>query len=383
MRFDFWRLIRGPLAELCRLLGPLYIAFAAEDEGRTEEPTEHKIRKAREEGKVAKSIELTSAVVLLFGIVTLGLVSGSLLEGIQEMLSFFFSSYDEIDITSEARIVPIFFRFFLRLALPVVAVSFLAAIFGNVLQVGFLFSVKPITPDVNKIIPHFGRFFKKALLSGEAFFNLSKALLKIAIIGFIAFLNIRAELPRLSQLIALPFTSGFVLVAQIAFRIIVEAAIALLLLSLFDYVFQRRQHLESLKMSRQEIKEERKMYEGDPLIKSRLRERMREILTRNMLQAVPQADVVITNPSHYAVAMEWRRVVMEAPVVVAKGVDSMAQKIKEIAGENGIPLVENKPLARALYQEVEIGDVIPEKFYEVMATILAQVYRLSGRSEAV
>ena len=130
-------------------------------------------------------------------------------------------------------------------------------------------------------------------------------------------------------------------------------------------------------MSRQELKEERKMYEGDPLIKSRMRERMQEMLTRNMMRAVPQADVVITNPTHFAVAMEWNRRLMEAPTVVAKGAD-------EIATENDVPLVENKPLARALYQEVEIGDVIPEKFYEVMAMILAEVYKIQGKTaEAV
>ncbi len=147
-----------------------------------------------------------------------------------------------------------------------------------------------------------------------------------------------------------------------------------------DYWFQRRQHLESLKMSKQEVKEERKMYEGDPLTRSRLRERMREIMRRNMLKAVPKADVVITNPTHYAVALEYNRALMAAPTVVAKGADEVAQKIREIATENAVPIMENKPLAQALYREVEIGDAIPEKFYEAMSTILAQVYKLTGRS---
>jgi flagellar biosynthetic protein FlhB len=132
-------------------------------------------------------------------------------------------------------------------------------------------------------------------------------------------------------------------------------------------------------MSRQELKEERRMYEGDPLIKSRLRDRMRELLTRNMMRAVPKADVVITNPTHYSVAIEYDRLVMEAPLVTAKGVDAIALKIREIARENEVPLVENKPLARTLYQEVEIGDAVPEKYYEVMAIILAEVYKMAGR----
>jgi flagellar biosynthetic protein FlhB len=147
-----------------------------------------------------------------------------------------------------------------------------------------------------------------------------------------------------------------------------------------DYWFQRRQYMESLKMSKQEVKEERKMQEGDPLTRSRLRERMREIMRRNMMKAVPKADVVITNPTHYAVALEYNRALMAAPIVVAKGADVVAARIREIATENGVPIMENKPLAQALYREVEIGDTIPEKFYEALSIILAEVYKLSGKS---
>jgi flagellar biosynthetic protein FlhB len=181
----------------------------------------------------------------------------------------------------------------------------------------------------------------------------------------------------------LPFMVSFTFIAALAFRVVVEVAIAMLVFSIFDYLFQRRQHIESLKMSRQEVKEERRMYEGDPLVKSRLRERMRQILSRNMLKAVPRADVVITNPTHYSVALEYNRIINPAPVVVAKGLDNMAMKIREIAKESSVPLVENKPLARALYREVEIGDVIPEQYYEVFATILAEVYRINNRQAEV
>ena len=198
-------------------------------------------------------------------------------------------------------------------------------------------------------------------------------------IFFIAYLNVRGELARIVNLAALPYQMGFRLIASVAFRIIVESALALLVLSLPDYLFQRRQHLESLKMSKQEIKEERRMYEGDPLVRSRLREKMRELLTRNMMKAMPKADVVITNPTHYSVAIQWNRLIMDAPTVTAKGVDAIALKIREVAREASVPVVENKPLARILYYEVEIGESIPEKYYEVMAVILAEVYRLSGK----
>ena len=353
--------------------------FAAEDEGRTEEPTEHKLRKAREEGKVAKSAELSSSLVILFGIATLGLISSYFLNNILSMLRFFLQHSTELDITSDGGLMPAFYNYFFRLTLPVLVVAFLAAFLGNVVQVGFLFSAKPITPDLDRLVPHFGRFFKRALFSGEAAFNLGKTLIKVVAIFAIAILNKRSQLPKLVNLVDMHHMTSFRLVVTTAFRIIVESTLAMLVLSIPDYLFQRRQHRESLKMSRQELKEERRMYEGDPLIKSRLRERMRDLLTRNMMRAVPQADVVITNPTHYSVAIEYDRLVMEAPTVTAKGVDAIALKIREIASENEVALVENKPLARTLYQEVEIGDAIPEKYYEVMAIILAEVYRMAQR----
>ena len=359
--------------------GPLLL-HAAEDEGRTEEPTEHKLRKAREEGKVAKSAEFTSAVVLLAVVVALALVARSMLKGMAEMLTFFLKSSTEIDVTTDRRLGGLFMRWLVSISAPVLAVSFVAAIAANLFQVGFLFSTKPITPDINRIIPRFGRFFQRAFLSTEAFFNLAKNILKIAVIVVIVWLNVHPAIPRIAGMARMPFMVGFGFFAWMTFRILVEVAILLLVLSLPDYLFQRWQHLESLKMSRQEIKEERKQYEGDPLIRSRLRERMREIMNRNMLQAVPRADVVITNPTHYAVALDWERESMAAPMVVAKGVDAMAQRIREVATEAGVPLVENRPLARALFAEVEVGEAIPEKYYEVMARILADVYRLGQKA---
>ncbi len=358
--------------------------FAAEDEGRTEEPTEQKIRKAREEGKVAKSSELTSALVLLFPIVTLGILGSYVLSTFTDMMQYFLGLSSEIDITSQPRIVDAFFGYFIRLTAPVFAVAFVSALLGNLLQVGFLFSTKPITPDFNRIVPNFARFFKRAMFSGEAAFNLGKSLLKMAVIGLITYLNIRAQIGVLQNLMTVTFWTGFSTIATLAFRIIVEAAIALIVFSIPDYMFQRHQHRESLKMTKQEVKEERRMSEGDPLVRSRLRERMRELLSRNMMRSVPEADVVVTNPTHYSVAMEWNRDTMEAPTVTAKGKDNIALKIREIARENDIPIIENKPLARALYAEVEIGDVIPEQYYEVTALILAEVYKMNGRAgEAV
>jgi flagellar biosynthetic protein FlhB len=353
--------------------------FAAEDEGRTEEPSEHKLRKAREEGKVAKSMEVTSAVMLLAGILAVALLSSSMLRTMAAMLNWFLEHATEPN-TYSGMLLPVFLGYLVRILLPLLVILFVVAVAGNVLQVGFLFTTKPITPDASRIVPRFGRWLQRAFASPEALFNLAKSIVKIALIAVIAFLNIRGEIPRLTRLALSSFFAGVALTASIALRIVLEAAVLLLAFGAFDYWFQRRQHLESLKMSRQEVKEERKMYEGDPLVRSRLRERMREIMRRNMLKAVPKADVVITNPTHYAVALEYDRAVMAAPAVTAKGADAVAAKIREIAAAHAVPMVENRPLAQALWREVDIGDPIPEKFYEVISIVLAEVYRAAGRA---
>jgi flagellar biosynthetic protein FlhB len=353
--------------------------FAAEDEGRTEEPSEHKIRKAREEGKVAKSPEVSSALVLLAGTSALGLLGGGILRSCADMYVYFLSIATDPNALSPA-LMSAFISWFIKITLPVLAIVFITAILGNVIQVGFLFTVKPITPDFGRIVPRFGRWLSRSFASMEALFNFAKSIVKIAVIAVIGYLNIMAELQNLTHLAVEPFFSGVSLVSRLAFRVVLESSIAFLVFSAVDYWFQRRQHMESLKMSKQEVKEERKMYEGDPLTRSRLRERMREIMRRTMLKSVPKADVVITNPTHFAIALEYNRALMAAPTVVAKGADLVAQKIKDVANENGIPIMENKPLAQALYKEVEIGDTIPEKFFEAISIILAEVYKLNGKT---
>ncbi len=355
--------------------------FAAEDEGRTEEPSEHKIRKAREEGKVARSAEVSSSLVLLAGIAALGLLGEYILRTSAQMMIFFLSIATSPNALNGG-LMQAFLSWLAKIVVPVLVIVFIVAIVGNVIQVGFLFTVKPITPDFSRIVPRFSKWISRSFASTEALFNFAKSIVKIAVVGLIGYLNIMAALPQLQMLALTSFFTGVSLISRVAFRIVLEAAIAFLAFSAVDYWFQRRQHMESLKMSKQEVKEERKMYEGDPLTRSRLRERMREIMRRTMLKAVPKADVVITNPTHYAVALEYNRALMIAPTVVAKGADVVAQKIKEVALDNGVPIMENKPLAQALFREVEIGDTIPEKFYDALSIILAEVYKLNGKAGA-
>jgi len=358
--------------------------FAAEDEGRTEEPSEYKIKKAREEGRVAKSQELVGAAGLLLPALVLVVMGPWFLSVIREMLLYYFMIATEVDITTEGGLIAAsFLGYFLKLALPFAIAGVVSALATNILQAGFLFSVKPITPDFSRIVPRFGQWLKKSLFSAEGLFNFAKTLVKIAVIGVVAWMTISSELGRLLSSITANFWDAVLLVCSLVARLLIEVAILLLLLSIPDYMFQRRQYLDSLKMSKEEVKEERKMMEGDPLVKGRLRERMKELLTRNMAANVPKADVVIANPTHFAVALEWDREAMMAPLVTAKGQDEIALRIRRIAEDAGVPVVENKPLARALYAEVEIGDAIPEKYYNAIAAVLAGVYAASGKAEAL
>jgi len=351
--------------------------FAAEDEGRTEDPTEYKIRKAREEGRVAKSQELVGALVLLLPALAILFLAPSMLRTMIEMTRFFLERSTELDPTKDAIVPRAFFSYFARLSLPIGAVAVVAAVFANLVQTGFLFTTKPLVPNFSKILPRFGQYFKRTLFSAEALFNFAKSIVKIAIIGVVAFTVVRSELPRLTNLQTAALWTGITLIASLVMRLLIVSALLMLVLAVPDLMFQRRQYKESLKMTKQEVKEERKMYEGDPMIKSRLRRRMRELMSRNMAANVPKADVVITNPTHFAVALEWNQGAMPAPMVTAKGADEVALRIRRIAEENGVPVVENKPLARALYAEADIGDIVPEQFYQLIAVVLARVNKLN------
>ena len=357
--------------------------FAAEDEGRTEDPTEFKIRKAREEGRVAKSQELNGALVLLLPTLTLIALAPWMLKTFTEMLRFYLTRSTTTEITDPA-LVKAFFRYFILLALPVTITAMVAGVASNILQNGgFFFTLKPITPQFSKVVPNFGKFFARALFSAEGLFNFAKSIVKVAVVCAIAYVSIRNEVPKLVTMLEAGFWQSVSFIASMAARLLLTAGFFFLAISIPDYIFQRRQFMESLKMSKQEVKEEYKQMEGDPLVKSRLRQRMRELLSQNMAINVPKADVVITNPTHFAIAIQWDRQTMRAPMVTAKGVDQLAFRIKEIARENNVPMVENRPLARALYAEVEIGDMIPDEYYQALAIILAKVYALDSRKSRI
>jgi len=367
----------SPITDHSSLLIPLqWFSDDAEEEGRTEQPTEHKIRRLREEGQVPKSQELVGAITLFLPALLLLFLAPYMLRTCVEMFRFFFLRAAELDPTKDAIIVGVFFNYLLRLALPILIVAVFAAIFSNVVQVGIMFATKPIVPDFSKVLPRFGQFFKR-IFSIDGLFNFAKSIVKMLIIGGVAYFLIMSDINKLVNLQKAGLWLGLTTVASLAIRMLLISALLLLILSIPDLLFQRWRFKERNKMSRQEMKEEMKMYEGDPQVRNRIRSRFRELLKQNIAAAVPRADVVITNPTHYAVALEYQKDTMPGPMVIAKGADEMAARIRNIARDNGVPLVENKPVAQALYRETEVGDYIPEAYYSVVATIFRKVMEIN------
>ncbi len=369
---------------------PLYFSFdlqlfAAEDEGRTEEPTEYKKRKAREEGKVVKTPELASALVILFGFFLIFIFSKTIFKTSMQMMEFYLALVPDVVNSGEnilfllKPLLPIL----LKISAPILVVTFLAAFIGNVVQVGFTFSTKPIQPDLTKINPNPIRFFTKILFTRQAAMNLAKAVFKIAAISVVAFFLIRKDIHQIMQTMDMGVLQAMYFCLMIAFKLVMIISGILLVLSIPDYFFQRHEHIESLKMTRQELKEERKLLEGDPLLRARMRERQRDYARRRMMAEVPKADVVITNPTHYAVALQYKELKMRAPLCIAKGRDIIAENIKRIAKENEVTVVENRPLARELYRRVEIGDEIPEDLFTAVAEVIAFVYKLKGKKAVI
>jgi len=346
--------------------------------GKTEQPTEHKLQRLREEGQVVKSQELVSAIGLFLPALLILFIAPSMLRTCVEMVRFFFLRVTELDPAKDAIIVGIFFRYLARLALPVLAVAVVSAFFSNLVQLGgWLFTTKPITPNFSRALPRFGQYFKR-IFSVEGLFNLGKSLAKIVIIGMISYAFISADLNKLLNLQKSDPYTGLVLIATIASRMMIVVAALLLVLGIADYFFQRWRFRERHKMTRYEIKEEFKTYEADPQIQGRIRSRFRELLRQNITAEVKKADVVITNPTHFAIALHYDPgLMMSGPVVVAMGADDLAARIKKLAHDYGIPVVENKPLARALYNDVDVGDVVPEKYITTVALIFSKIWTIS------
>lgn len=345
--------------------------FAGE---KTEKATPRKKQDARKKGQVAKSADVNTAISLLAIFLSFLFIGAFMRDRILLMMRGTFQDYLLIEL-SDQNVHDLFITLAYQSAIilaPVMGVALVAGILANYLQVGFLFSTEAIQMKLNKLDPIQG--FKR-IYSMRAIVELLKSLLKITFVGFVTFSVLWLDIENVLRLSHMTVEQSLIYIATLTVKMGLFASAALLLLSLLDYLYQRYDYEKNLKMSKQDIKDEYKKSEGDPLIKSKIKQRQREMAMRRMMQDVPNADVVITNPTHYAIALKYDETKMDAPFVVAMGVDLVAQKIKEIAKANDVVMVENRPLARALYAQVDIGQAIPDEFFQAVAEIIAYVYQ--------
>ena len=350
----------------------------AEQQGqeKTEAPTEKKRRESREEGQVAFSKELSTAALLAGIVLTLVATSPFILDSFRELMTNIFrqmASADELSVNSIYTLSGEIITTMLPAFTPFLTVIVLVAIFAAVVQVGIQITFKAIVPKFSKLSPLTGI---KRLFSSQSLADFLKSMAKLIIVGFVGYLTYMEKISELNGLsVSTPeaiLKYNFTVVAEVAGKIV----LALVAIAIFDYFYQRWHHEQQMMMTKQEVKEETKQTEGDPQLKARIRQIQREMSNARMMQEVPKADALIVNPTHFSVAVLYDRDIMAAPEVTAKGVDHMALRMRTIARENNVPILERPELARDLYANVEIGEDIPERFYKAIAEILAFVYRL-------
>lgn len=360
--------------------------FAKDGPGgeKTEEPTSKKLDDARKEGQVAKSKEIANAFGLLALFLVLKLYVGTMGEsfievfrGIYGQIPKLIQMYDGMVPTAALMVLikSVMLRMLLILA-PVLLVSLVVAFVCDVVQVKWRVTTKPLKPKFSKMNPikGFGRIF-----SPNSLVELLKSVAKIGIVAYVVYSYLKDRLEDVYLLYDLALNTAIGLVGEIVIDVGIRIAAVYMVLAFLDFAYQKWKFKQDMKMTKQEVKDEYKNAEGDPQIKGKQKQRMREASMRRMMQQLPEADVVITNPTHYAVAVKYDPDKYDAPYVLAKGQDYLAQRIKEIAKENDVEIVENKPLARMLYANVEIGGLVPPELYQAVAEVLAFVYHLKGK----
>ena len=350
--------------------------MAAEHDAKTEPPTPRRRREAREGGNVARSQDLPAAFLLLLGLIAIDQLGPGIwhrLLGIMET-TLYETAFSKAD-----QLIPLAVKVVweaLKSVAPLLLLFTLIVLVVAFAQVGWLFTLKPITPSLGKINPINGA---KRLFSGQM---LAKALInvgKLALVGAVAYWTLVGAASEVIYAFTLSFTDAVALGGALTMRLGIRLGAVLVLLGLLDFAYQKYRHERDLKMTKEEIKDEYRSMEGDPQIKRRRRQLQFQLSMQRVKSDMRGADVVVTNPTHFALALAYDPDTMQAPKVVAKGADYLAQRIRELAVEYGIPIVQRKTLARALYEAVEVGAYVPERFYQAIAEILAYVYELSGR----
>ncbi len=362
--------------------------FAKDGPGgeKTEQPTQKKLQDERKEGRVAKSKEIANAAMMLAMFLLIRLYLATLGNNLMGFFSFLYGAIPDTikqydgEIPGQAIVLMLrtaMLRILLFIA-PFLIVAFLVAFVCDVVQVQWKPTTKPLKPKFNKLNPinGFKRFF-----SLNSLIELLKSLLKLALVGYVVYSYIKGILTGIYGLYDLTVRQVIGLIGEIVFDLGIRIAAVYIIIAASDFAYQKWKFNEDMKMTKQEVKDEFKNSEGDPQIKGKQRQRMREASMRRMMQELPSADVVITNPTHYAVAIRYERGKDEAPFVIAKGADYLAQRIKDVAKENGIYIYEDKPLARMLYANVDLMTEIPPELYEAVANVLAFVYEVNGTLE--
>jgi flagellar biosynthetic protein FlhB len=346
---------------------------------KTEDPTSRRLQEARKKGDVLKSMEVPSAAVLLCGLLAIYSMKTYMYDRLLLVMRYYLSRLHSLTITLD-NLLPIALEamtFFALLVGPLMIVIFITALASNYAQVGVIFSTEKIVPKFEKIDPFKGL---QRLFSMQTLFNTLKSIAKLTIVGWVSYSVVKENVYNLLPLMDQAPLAIFIFYAKISFWMFLKAALIIAALAALDWLFQRWQFMKKMKMTKQEIKEEAKNTEGDPHVKGRIRSIQMEMARKRMMADVPQADVIITNPTRLAIAIRYDSATMTAPKVVAKGAGVIAHRIKEIAKENRIPLMEDKPLAQALYKTVEIGEEIPANLFQAVAEILAHVYSVKRKA---
>ncbi len=350
---------------------------------KTEKATPRKLRKSREEGQVAKSQEISSFAVFSAGMLSLLATKAFIGGKFFAFTQYIFLNLNSLDI--KVNLLQMYavkgLLFFIVTTFPFFVAVFVIALGANILQVGFKITPKALMPKFSKINPFSG--LKRVFFSAQSFVETLKSLLKFVLIGWIVYSIIEGIIQESSQLITLSVPDILNFFVTNTVKLTIKLIIVYAVLAAADFIFQKYKFNKDMMMTKQEVKEEVKQTEGNPEIKSRIKSVQAEMARKRMMKALPTADVVITNPTHVAVAIKYDPLKNNAPVVLAKGIDNLAQKIKEIARENNIYIYEDKPLARLLYKACNIGDEIPESLFEAVAKVLAFVYNIRKKRKSI
>ena len=369
------------------LLIPINLSFFAEGGGgqdkdsKTEEPTPRKLEKAREEGQVAKSQEVSTALSFLAMFFALRMFGPWLYSNMLAMFNFNWGyivpySHDAMYALFASGYIAFLFQQVVLITAPLLAIAVVIGVVSNVAQVGWKPTAKPMMPKLSKLNPLQG--FKR-IFSMQSVMNLVKSLGKFGIVGLVVYFMMQSQLGNIPAMLDMSVLMSAIFIGNFIINMGLAVGALFILIAIMDYTYTRYSHIKKLRMTKQEVKDEYKQMEGDPLVKNKIRQKMREVSMRRMMQSVPEADVVITNPTHYAVALRYNNQIDKAPVVVAKGMDFMAKRIREKAQEHDVVIVENAPLARAIYADVEVGEEIPFELWEAVVEILAYVFKLKNR----